>query len=29
MRKPEIFIGYAPGVGKTCAMLSDAHEEQK
>ncbi|MEK4432696.1 sensor histidine kinase KdpD [Paenibacillus sp. FSL M7-0802] len=25
----KIFVGYAPGVGKTCAMLSDAHEEQK
>ncbi|MGG4217884.1 sensor histidine kinase KdpD [Paenibacillus jamilae] len=25
----KIFIGYAPGVGKTCAMLSAAHEEQK
>ncbi|KAF6573597.1 hypothetical protein G9G54_23915 [Paenibacillus sp. EKM212P] len=25
----KVFVGYAPGVGKTCAMLSDAHEEQK
>lgn len=27
--KLKIFIGYAPGVGKTCAMLNAAHEEQK
>ncbi|WP_179035303.1 sensor histidine kinase [Paenibacillus sp. URB8-2] len=27
--KLKIFIGYAPGVGKTCSMLSAAHEEQK
>ncbi|KWX76970.1 histidine kinase [Paenibacillus riograndensis] len=25
----KIFIGYAPGAGKTCAMLKAAHEEQK
>ncbi|MEK5504599.1 sensor histidine kinase KdpD [Paenibacillus sp. FSL P4-0113] len=25
----KVYVGYAPGVGKTCAMLSDAHEEQK
>ncbi|MEK5028546.1 sensor histidine kinase KdpD [Paenibacillus sp. FSL M7-1046] len=25
----KIFFGYAAGVGKTCAMLSAAHEEQK
>lgn len=25
----KIFVGYAEGVGKTCAMLSAAHEEQK
>ncbi|KTS75382.1 histidine kinase, partial [Paenibacillus jamilae] len=25
----KIFIGYAPGVGKTCAMLNAAYEEQK
>ncbi|SDG11387.1 two-component system, OmpR family, sensor histidine kinase KdpD [Fontibacillus panacisegetis] len=27
--KLKIFIGYAPGVGKTCAMLNAAHEKQK
>lgn len=25
----KIFFGYAPGAGKTCAMLYAAHEEQK
>ncbi|MEK5259930.1 sensor histidine kinase KdpD [Paenibacillus sp. SEL3] len=25
----KVYVGYAPGVGKTCAMLSDAHEERK
>ncbi|KGE17027.1 sensor histidine kinase [Paenibacillus wynnii] len=25
----KIFVGYAEGVGKTCAMLSAAHEEQR
>ena len=25
----KIYFGYAAGVGKTCAMLSDAHEAQK
>lgn len=27
--KLKIFIGYAPGVGKTCAMLRAGHEEKK
>ncbi|WP_433747252.1 DUF4118 domain-containing protein [Paenibacillus amylolyticus] len=27
--KLKIFIGYAPGAGKTCAMLTDARKEQK
>lgn len=27
--KLKIYIGYAPGVGKTCAMLRDGHEAQK
>lgn len=27
--KLKIYFGYAAGVGKTCAMLSDAHEVQK
>src|SRR5665647_3176763 len=25
----KIFLGYAPGVGKTCAMLNDAHVLKK
>lgn len=29
MGKLKIFIGYAPGVGKTYTMLSAAHEDQK
>ena len=27
--KLKIFFGYAPGVGKTYAMLDDAHEQLK
>jgi len=27
--KLRIYLGYAAGVGKTCAMLNDAHEVQK